>query len=115
MSAKQAKQIQNHLQNFLELAKQLVEAQNAMFQFREAEEVVGQNWNNLAADYPDMIDGSTQDDPVKLGDTAQPFSANDLKKFKNAVKQLDDAMQGEEVIITANLGRHIRTLTDGVV
>ena len=104
------------IKNIQQTAKKATSLLSLIFQTKENQEVVNQNWNNLATDFPNLVDGTTQDDPVILDGVVQDFSSSHIRKCMQAFDEIYDVLQGTQTAAsTGNKGRDIRRLTDGIV
>ena len=116
MAAFSSKQVAQQIGNAQRLAGKIAEVQVAIYQFLENEEVLTQNWTTLGTDFPELVGGTQQQtDPITIEGNELRFSPQQLNQFDSAVQILADALDGNAVTVTTNLGRNIRRLTNGVV
>ena len=116
MPAFSKSQAEEQIKNAIQVATKLAQVQVLIYKFLENEEVVTQNWNQLGTDFPSLVGGTQQNtDPVILDGVEQEFSPQHLNQFDNAIQKLNDALNGTDITVTANLGRNIRRLTSGIV
>ena len=104
-------QVISQIERMKSLSEMIADIQEAIYEFLENEEVVSQAWNNLPTDFPNLVDGTLNTDPVKLGSVNQPFSSQQLNQFDTAVQAIADALNGIDITVTTNLGRNIRRLS----
>ena len=111
MPAFSEQQLINQIERMKLLSAQIGDIQESIYEFLEDEEVVSQIWNNLPTDFPNLVDGTLNTDPVKLGTVVQNFSSQHLNQFDNAVQDIADALNGIDITVSTNLGRNIRRLS----
>lgn len=108
MAALNKRQIEEQIGNFKAVCTKVTEVQNAIFQLLEHEEVVNQNWNNIGADFPTMVEADTSV-------VGEDFTGAQLQNAKNTLKDLQRFLNGDVTLtVSTNHGRNVRRLTRGI-
>lgn len=108
MTAQNKRQVEEQIANFKAVCTKVSEVQNAIFQILEHEEVVNQNWNNLATDFPSTIEA----DGSVIG---EDFTGSHIQNAKNTLKDLQRFLNGDATLtVSTNHGRNTRRLTRGI-
>jgi len=94
MPAINQQQVENQITAYKDFALRLVKAFAVGESVIEQDDVVGQNWNTLASDWPDIVDG---DNTILLGGQRQVFSVSSVQQSEVSIRALLDVFLGNTV------------------
>lgn len=93
MPAINQEQVVAQIKTWKEIAAKVVETANLVEQTLEHDDMIGQNWNNLETDWPNLVDNGT----VVLDGKRQPFDPQAVNKLERVAKALNDLVNGNTV------------------